>query len=62
MNPQPRKISDAVLRHDAYVSARLPLEKADQCPDDLLNHILWRAMKGPAAPYPAWAAPTRDDD
>jgi hypothetical protein len=62
MNPQTRKISDAVLRHDAYVSARLPLEKADQCPDDLLNHILWRAMKGSAAPYPAWATPTRDDD
>ncbi len=62
MNPEPGKISDAVLRKDAYVSARLPLEKADQCPDDVLNRILWHAMKGSKAPYPAWATPGRDND
>jgi YVTN family beta-propeller protein len=62
MNPEPKKISDAVLRKDAYASARLPLEKADQCPEDLLNRILWHAMKGPRAPYPAWATPGHDDD
>jgi YVTN family beta-propeller protein len=62
MNPEPKKISDAALRKDAYASARLPLEKADQCPEDLLNRILWHAMKGPKAPYPAWATPTHDDD
>ena len=62
MNPEPKKISDAVLRKDAYVSARLPLEKADQCPEDVLNRILWHAMKGPKAPYPAWATPGRDND
>jgi YVTN family beta-propeller protein len=62
MNPDPKKISDAVLRKDAYASARLPLEKADQCPEDLLNRILWHAMKGSKAPYPAWATPGRDDD
>jgi YVTN family beta-propeller protein len=62
INPEPRKISDAVLRKDAYASARLPLEKADQCPEDLLNRILWHAMKGSKAPYPAWATPGRDDD
>lgn len=61
MNPSPRGISDAVLRKDAYVSLRLPFEKADQCPDDVLNRILWHAMKGSAAPYPAWATPGRDD-
>jgi DNA-binding beta-propeller fold protein YncE len=62
MNPEPKKISDALLRKDAYASARLPLEKADQCPEDLLNRILWRAMRGSRAPYPAWATPGRDDD
>jgi len=62
MNPEAKSISDAVLRKDAYVSARLPLSKPDQCPDDVLNRILWRAMKGSVAPYPAWAAPVRDDD
>ncbi len=62
MNPEPKKISDRVLRQDAYVSARLPLEKADQCPEDTLNRILWRAMKGAKEPYPAWAVPAHDDD
>ncbi|MGP8235668.1 MAG: bifunctional YncE family protein/alkaline phosphatase family protein, partial [Limisphaerales bacterium] len=62
MNPAVKKISDAVLRHDAYVSSHLPFEKADQCPDDVLNQILWRAMKGTRIPYPAWATPGRDDD
>ncbi|HEY3913063.1 MAG TPA: bifunctional YncE family protein/alkaline phosphatase family protein, partial [Verrucomicrobiae bacterium] len=55
MNPHPKHISDAILRKDAYVSAKLPLEKEDQCPEDLFNHILWRAMKGSRVPYPAWA-------
>jgi len=62
MNPEPKKISDRVLRKDAYVSARLPLDKPDQCPDDVLNRILWRAMKGSQVPYPEWAVQTRDDD
>src|SRR5208282_5871186 len=33
MNPQTDKIMDARLRRDAYVSARLPFDKEDQCPD-----------------------------
>jgi YVTN family beta-propeller protein len=56
MNPEPKKVADRQLRKDAYVSARLPLEKADQCPADLLAHILWRTMKGSHTPYPDWAA------
>jgi YVTN family beta-propeller protein len=62
MNPPPAKISDRVLRQDAYVSSRLPLEKADQCPEDTLNRILWHAMKGANEPYPEWAVPTHGDD
>jgi YVTN family beta-propeller protein len=62
MNREPKKISDAVLRKDAYASARLPLEKADQCPEDQLNRILWHAMKGSQAPYPAWAVQAADND
>jgi len=35
----------------------------DQCPEDLLNRILWRAMKGSHVPYPAWAiTPHNDED
>ena len=33
MNPAPKKISDPQLRKDAMVSARLPLDKPDQCPE-----------------------------
>ena len=55
MNKSPREISDSQLRKDATVSARLPLDKEDQCPEDLFNRILWRAMKGSQAPYPDWA-------
>jgi len=63
MNPKPRAISDPVLRQDAIVSARLPLDAVDQCPEDVLNQILWRAMRGTREPYPQWAiTPVVDDD
>jgi DNA-binding beta-propeller fold protein YncE len=65
MNPSPKKISDAALRKDAIVSAKLPLEKEDQCPEDLFNHILWRAARGSQAPYPQQLIkplPDVDDD
>ncbi len=62
MNPPPRRMFDAQLRKDAMVSAKLPLDKEDQCPEDLFNHILWRAIKGPQTPYPDWAVKTVVDD
>jgi hypothetical protein len=58
MNPDPKAIMDPVLRKNAYASARLPLGKPDQCPEQLLNRILWHAMKGSQAPYPVWAIHT----
>jgi DNA-binding beta-propeller fold protein YncE len=61
VNPPIKKISDPLLRKDAYASSRLPLEKADQCPEDVLNRILWHAMRGTKQPYPQWAV-TADDD
>ena len=62
MNRAPAQISDPVLRRDAQVSARLPLKQEDQCPEDLFNHILWRATKGSSVPYPDWAVKLVDDD
>jgi YVTN family beta-propeller protein len=62
MNPPAKKVADAVLRKDAFASARLPLKKPDQCPEDTLNRILWHAMKGPRTPYPTWAVQAVDDD
>jgi len=62
MNPEPKKIADPLLRKYAYASARLPLGAPDKCPEDLLNRILWHAMKGSEVPYPAWAVHRVDDD
>ncbi len=62
MNKSAREITDAQLRKDALVSAKLPLDKADQCPEDVFNRILWRAMKGPQMPYPEWAVKVVDED
>jgi DNA-binding beta-propeller fold protein YncE len=62
LNPEPRKVSDPLLRHYASQSGRLALDRPDRCPEDLLNRIIWHAVKGPQAPYPAWAVGLRDDD
>jgi DNA-binding beta-propeller fold protein YncE len=63
MNPLPKKIQDDALRKDALVSGKLPLDKEDQCPEDLFNHILWRAVKGSKVPYPdQFVKPVDDDD
>jgi hypothetical protein len=63
VNPEPRKIANRVLRRDAIVSARLPLDKVDCCPEDVLNRILWHVMKGPEVAFPTWAVkPVADLD
>jgi DNA-binding beta-propeller fold protein YncE len=62
INPEPKKVADRRVRRDALLSARLPLDEVDQCPEDLFNRILWRAMKGPDTPYPEWAIKAEPDD
>lgn len=61
MNKPAKEISDAQLRKDALVSARLPLDKEDQCPEDVFNRILWRATMG-NKPFPEWAVKMTDED
>ena len=36
----------------AAASARLDLRLEDESDDNLFNHVLWEAIKGPAVPYP----------
>jgi len=63
ITPEPKKIADRRLRQDVIASNRLLLDQPDRCPEDLLNRILWRAMKGQDAPYPEWAVtPVEDND
>ena len=62
MNLEPKRHTDPLLRKHAYASARLPLDQADKCPEDLLNRILWHAMKGAQTAYPAWAVRVTNDE
>lgn len=64
MNPEPKNISDPLMRRLAKASAKLPLDKVDQCPENLFNRIIWHATKGPNTPYPSWAVHAffNDDD
>jgi YVTN family beta-propeller protein len=62
MNPPAKTIADALLRRNALLSARLNFRRIDACPEDTLNRILWHAVKGSSAPYPAWAVSIAPDD
>lgn len=62
LNPEPKKINNVLLKKDAIASAKLKLDEPDRCPEDVLNRILWRAMKGTDKPYPEWAITKVDDD
>jgi YVTN family beta-propeller protein len=55
MSPPLKAIKDPLQRKFAVASLKLPLEEADECPEDLFNRILWNAQMGSAAAYPAWA-------
>ena len=61
MNSALKDLFGATVRQDAVASAKLPLAKPDQCNEDVLNHILWRATMG-VQPYPAWAVKVVDED
>jgi YVTN family beta-propeller protein len=64
LNPEAEAIDDSLLRNDALVSATLNFREIDRAPEDVLNRILWRSMRGSRDPYPEWAisAHAEDDD
>jgi DNA-binding beta-propeller fold protein YncE len=62
LNPAPNALKDPLLRKEARISARLNFREVDRAPEDVLNRILWHAMKGTAAPYPEWAITQDEDD
>jgi len=61
MNSPLKNLFGSPARKDALASARLPLDKPDQCNEDVLNRILWRATMG-VKPYPEWAVKAAVDD
>ena len=65
MNGDPQSLLDPLLRAHAVASSAIDFSAVDRAPEDLLNRILWHAMKGSEAPYPEWAtaaAADPDDD
>lgn len=63
MNPGSEAITDPILRRDAEISGKMNFREADKAPEDVLNRILWRAMRGSTEPYPEWAiTPGADAD
>jgi DNA-binding beta-propeller fold protein YncE len=61
MNPPASAITDPVLRQDAVISASLNFREVDRAPEDVLNRILWRAMRGSGVAYPEWAITAGDE-
>jgi hypothetical protein len=62
ITPPPHALGDPQRRADALASQRMNFDEADRAPEDELNRILWRAMRGPAEPYPVWATTALDED
>jgi len=62
MNPSSASIADPLLKALAEASSAMNFEQIDRAPEDLLNRVLWHAMRGSDAPYPAWAAGSEDED
>lgn len=62
MNPGAEAISDPALKEDALVSATLNFHEVDRAPEDVLNRILWRAMRGSREPYPEWAVSANGEE
>ena len=50
------------MKVDESKSSMLNLDEPDKAPEDLLNRILWRAMRGTSEAYPAWAVHLAEDD
>jgi YVTN family beta-propeller protein len=64
MNGRPHTLLDPVQRGDAEASAAMNFSEVDRAPEDALNRILWRHVRG-GVPYPEWAVTgegEEDDD
>jgi YVTN family beta-propeller protein len=63
MNPGSKTTMSPQQYRDMLACAKMDFRQPDKAPEDALNRILWRAMRGEAEPYPEWAiTPTSDED
>ncbi len=61
LNSSPTAIADPIRRKFAERSAMINFAEVDKAPEDLLNRILWNAMRGDQ-PYPDWAITVAEED
>ena len=61
LNSSSTAIVDPIRRKFAERSAMINFAEVDKAPEDLLNRILWNAMRGDQ-PYPDWAITATEDD
>lgn len=61
LNAPPSAIADPVKRNFAEISATINFAEVDKAPEDLLNRILWNALRD-NVPYPEWAISSFEDD
>ena len=62
MNPDVKATMTRQQVRDAVASEKMNFTVPDKAPEDTLNRILWRAMRGEKAPYPEWAITLAADD
>ena len=62
MNPEDKKTMTRQQVRDAVASEKMNFSTPDKAPEDVLNRILWRAMRGEKEPYPEWAITLAADD
>ena len=63
MNPESKTTMSPQRYRDMLACGKMNFSQPDKAPEDALNRILWRAMRGEAVPYPEWAiTATREDD
>ena len=55
LNQPATALTDPKMKKYAEISETMPFDQVDACNEDLLNHILWFAMKGTQSTYPKWA-------
>ena len=63
MNPGSKTAMSPQRYRDMLASRNMNFSVPDKAPEDALNRILWRAVRGESVPYPEWAiTPTDEDD
>jgi hypothetical protein len=61
LNPPKQALLDPAKRALADASEAMDFSQVDKAPEDLLNRVIWAAMR-PHLPFPEWAVSKFSDD